>query len=242
VKGYGALMAAYATGLDIRRECPATVVDHSGTRLRIETPHGTITADAAVIAVPSSVIAGEMLRFSPNLPDKQDAADALPLGLADKLFLAIDDLDAFPVETRLIGAIDRVATGTYHLRPFGRPVIEGYFGGRLARELEAEGEEGFAQFAIDQIAERLGNHVRKHLRLIAASRWAHDPFARGSYSYARVGHADARAQLAAPVHGRLFFAGEACSRHDFSTAHGAYRTGLEAAEQVLTALSPVGSR
>jgi len=34
----------------------------------------------------------------------------------------------------------------------------------------------------------------------------------------------------------LFFAGEACSRHDFSTAHGAYRTGLDAAEQVLKAL------
>jgi len=242
VKGYGALMTAYATGLDIRRDCPATVVDHSGTRLRIETPQGTITADAAVIAVPSSIIAGEMLRFSPGLPDKQNAADALPLGLADKLFLGIHDLDAFPVETRLIGAIDRAATGTYHLRPFGRPVIEGYFGGRLARELETEGEEGFARFAIDQIAERLGNGVRKQLRLIAASRWARDPFARGSYSYARVGHADARALLAAPVDGRLFFAGEACSRHDFSTAHGAYRTGLEAAEQVLKALSPVGSR
>jgi monoamine oxidase len=241
VKGYGTLMAAYAAGLDIRPECPATLVDHSGTRLRIETPKGMITADAAVIAVPSSIIA-ETLRFCPSLPDKQEAADALPLGLADKLFLGIDDPDAFPAETRLIGATDRAATGTYHLRPFGRPVIEGYFGGRLARELEAEGEEGFARFAIDQIAERLGNDVRKHLRLITASCWAHDPFARGSYSYARVGHADARAVLAAPVDDHLFFAGEACSRHDFSTAHGAYRTGLDAAEQVLKALPPGGSQ
>jgi monoamine oxidase len=29
---------------------------------------------------------------------------------------------------------------------------------------------------------------------------------------------------------RLFFAGEACSVHHFSTAHGAYRTGIAAAE------------
>jgi monoamine oxidase len=242
VKGYGALMAAYAAGLDIRLNCPATLIDHSGTRLRIETPQGAIVADAAIVAVPSNMIAGETLRFSPRLPGKREAADALPLGLADKLFLGIDDPDAFPAETRLVGAIDRTATATYHLRPFGRPVIEGYFGGRLARDLEAEGEEGFARFAIDQIAEHLGNDVRKHLRLIAASRWAHDPFACGSYSYARVGHADARAVLAAAVNDRLFFAGEACSRHDFSTAHGAYRTGLDAAEQVLKVLSPVGSR
>lgn len=232
-KGYGTLIAAAAADLDIRQNCPATLVEHSGPRVRIETPQGTITADAAVIAVPSSIIACEMLRFSPSLADKQEAADALPLGLADKLFLRIDEPDMFPAETRLIGATDRAATGSYHLRPFGGPMIEGYFGGRLARELEAEGEEGFARFAIDQIAERLGHGVRQHLHLIAASRWAHDPFARGSYSYARVGHADARAVLAAPVDGRLLFAGEACSGHDFSTAHGAYRTGIAAAEQVI---------
>jgi monoamine oxidase len=53
------------------------------------------------------------------------------------------------------------------------------------------------------------------------------------------GHTGDRQTLAAPVDGRLFFAGEACSKHDFSTAHGAYRTGILAAEQVMAGL-PVG--
>jgi monoamine oxidase len=35
------------------------------------------------------------------------------------------------------------------------------------------------------------------------------------------------------VDDRLFFAGEACSRGDFSTAHGAWITGVSAAEQVI---------
>ena len=35
---------------------------------------------------------------------------------------------------------------------------------------------------------------------------------------------------------RLFFAGEACSRNDFSTAHGAWATGVSAAEAALVAL------
>jgi monoamine oxidase len=39
--------------------------------------------------------------------------------------------------------------------------------------------------------------------------------------------------LAAPVDDRLFFAGEACSPHFFSTAHGAYESGVTAAEQIL---------
>src|ERR1700719_4144421 len=61
--------------------------------------------------------------------------------------------------------------------------------------------------------------------------------ARGSYSYALPGHADARVTLATPLDGRVFFAGEACSRHNFTTAHGAYLTGIEAADQVI-ALRP----
>jgi len=41
--------------------------------------------------------------------------------------------------------------------------------------------------------------------------------------------------LAAPVDGRLFFAGEATSPEFFSTAHGARDSGERAAEEVLAA-------
>jgi monoamine oxidase len=71
--------------------------------------------------------------------------------------------------------------------------------------------------------------------------WKADPFARGSYSYALPGKAGCRQVLAEPVDGRLFFAGEACSRADFSTAHGAYRTGVAAAEAVIAARAGVPS-
>jgi monoamine oxidase len=164
------------------------------------------------------------------LPDKMDAAAVLPLGLADKLYLRLDQAEEFPKDSHLYGAIDRAGTGSYHLRPFGRALIECYFGGHLARDLEAGGEMAFAAFATDELASLLGGAIRKRLHPIAASAWARDPYARGSYSHALPGHADARRTLAEPVDGRLFFAGEACSVHDFSTAHGAYRSGIAAAE------------
>ena len=53
--------------------------------------------------------------------------------------------------------------------------------------------------------------------------------------YALPGRADCRATLAAAVDDRLFFAGEACSRNDFSTAHGGWLTGVAAAEQAIAA-------
>jgi len=42
--------------------------------------------------------------------------------------------------------------------------------------------------------------------------------------------------LAAPVDDRLFFAGEACSPNFFSTAHGAWLSGITAAEAALASL------
>src|SRR5262249_29360467 len=159
-------------------------------RLRIETPKGDVHARAAIIAVPSSMLARELPRFVPALPGKVDAAERLPLGLDDKFFLHVERADDLPVETRLFGALDRL-TGSYQLRPFGRPVIECYFGGSLARALEQEGGEAFAQLAIDQVAAHLGADIRKRLKPLFGSAWGRDPYAFGAYSYAGPGDAGA---------------------------------------------------
>ena len=79
----------------------------------------------------------------------------------------------------------------------------------------------------------LGSDFAKRINPIRVHRWGADPFARGSYSFALPGKADARAILARPVEDRVFFAGEACSRSDYSTAQGAFLTGVAAADQVL---------
>jgi monoamine oxidase len=131
----------------------------------------------------------------------------------------------------------RTEMGTYHLRPFGQACIEGFFGGRFAQVLEDAGDGAIAAQAIDEIVSFLGNDFRRKLTPLKESRWAHDPFARGSYSHARPGHAGKRAVLAAPVDGRIFFAGEATSPNFFSTAHGAHDSGERAAEEVIQSLS-----
>jgi monoamine oxidase len=237
VEGYGALIAALGAGLDIALDCPVQLIDHGGADVLVRTPRGDMRARAVIVTVPTDVLAGGALQFRPALPDKLDAAAALPLGLADKLFLRLDGAEEFLKDSNLYGAIDRTETAGYHVRPFGRPLIECYFGGRFARELEAEGEGAFAAFATDQLAALLGGGMRKRLHPIAASLWGRDPYALGSYSHARPGHAGARPILAAPVGDKLFFAGEACSIHDFSTAHGAFRSGVAAAEAVMATIA-----
>ncbi|MCQ8784096.1 flavin monoamine oxidase family protein [Mangrovibrevibacter kandeliae] len=233
--GYGTTIAAHAQGLDVRLGCPVTRIDHSGRRLRLETPAGVVEAERVIVTLPSTVIAEEPDLFHPALPMKVEAAAGLPLGVADKLFIALEDAQEFEPDTRAFGRTDRVETATYHLRPFGRPLIEAYFGGDFARALEAEGEAGFFAVAREELGDVFGSAFARRIRPLAASAWARDPHARGSYSFARPGQAAGRAVLAAPVDGRIFFAGEACSTHDFSTAHGAYRTGIAAADAAVEA-------
>ena len=188
-RGYGALVAAYGAACPVALDCVVTLIDHSGKRVRIETSQGTLTAAQAIVTVPTNLIADEAIRFHPPLPAKVDAARGLPLGLADKVTLALDEAEALPSEGNLRAATMRTAMGTYHLRPFGQPCIEGFFGGRFAQSLEDAGDGALAAASIDEIVSILGNDFRRKLKPLAESRWAHDPFARGSYSHALPGHA-----------------------------------------------------
>ena len=242
VEGYGATIAACGEKYPAAINCPVLRIDHHGKRLKIETQQGGITADQAIVTIPSAVLAEADNLFSPALPDKTQAAQGLPLGLADKLFLSLENAEEFEKDSRLFGATDRTATATYHLRPFGRPQIEVFFGGALAAELEQADVRAFFDFAVSELTGLLGSAFSQRVKPIHIHRWAADPFARGSYSYARPGMADCRAKLAASVNNRLFFAGEACSPGDFSTAHGGWITGVAAAEQVLSVRSLAGKR
>ena len=233
-KGYGALFAALAAALPVRLETIVRAIDHSRTTLTIATTRGDIEARAAIITAPVSIFA--QIALTPDLSGKREAAASLPMGAAEKLYFALRDAEEFPIDGHLFPRLDTIEMGSYHLRPMGRPLIEAYFGASLARHLAEAGAETMADYARGELANLLGSSFPKRLTMLAASSWARDPWARGSYSYAKPGCAEARQLLAAP-HGALFFAGEACSRARYSTAHGAYETGVEAGDQALAFLA-----
>ena len=150
-RGYGALVEAYGQQVPVALNCEVRLIDHSARRIRIETSRGTLEADKVIVTVPTNLIADSAIRFSPALPEKLDAARGLPLGLADKVTLALAEPEALPKEGNLRGATMRTEMGTYHIRPFGQPCIEGFFGGRFARALEDAGDGAIAAHSIDEI-------------------------------------------------------------------------------------------
>jgi monoamine oxidase len=163
-EGYGTAIAAHGESLPVLLDCPVLQIDHSGRRLKIETAKGTITADQLIVTLPSAVLAEKEFLFTPALPDKTAAAAGLPLGLADKLFLSLSEAEEFAPDSRLFGRTDSSATAAYNLRAMGQPLVEVYFGGSFAKELEAAGDDAFADYAISELAGLLGTDFRRRVK------------------------------------------------------------------------------
>lgn len=245
VEGYGALIERLGHGLPVVMHCAVQRIDRRGPTLKIETTRGALEARACVTTLPTSVLAAEGVRFEPPLPDLIEAAAGAPLGLASKLHMAVAGAEDFPPDSQLWGRTDTASTGGYHLRPFGRPMIEGYFGGELACGLEAEGEVAFFDFAATELSNLLGSSFRKRLEPVSMSMWGIDPWSKGAYSHVLPGQGDpatgARARLRRPAEDRIFVAGEATCPDFYGTAHGAWMEGERAAREAL-ALLGVGVR
>ena len=93
------------------------------------------------------------------------------------------------------------------------------------------------QFALGELETIFaGDAPRKHLEESYVMDWKEQPHIGGLYSYIGMKERpDDRAELSAPVGGKLFFAGEAAeTTGNHGTVHGALESGLRAAREVLS--------
>jgi len=240
-QGLGTLIQRLGDGLPVRLGCPAERIDSGGGPVRIDTPRGRVAARAAIVTVSTgSMDEGSRLAFRPRLPDwKRQALRDVPMGRAEKIALRFEDdaLDALP-ENCYLSIFDENGVFGFHARPFGRPLAIAYTGGDLARAVADWSEAEAVDFALERLCAALGNGMLHHFVRGTRTAWGRDPWIAGAYSAARPGRHAQRTVLARPVDGRLFFAGEATVNDCFATAHGAWLSGLRAAEEASAAIDP----
>jgi monoamine oxidase len=232
-RGLGTLVAHYAKGVEVKLRTPVTRIRWGGRGVAAETAAGLVSARVAVVALPSATIAEGSVIFSPHLPaEVLQAHHDLPLGILEKVALRFKR-NVFPSEATEFLQLKRDdGRGLgYRTRHGGENVCIAFAPGRLARDLEARGEQATIAAALDELTAMLGGDVRKHFDEGAATAWASDPYARGAYSYCVPGRYGARALLTRPVGGRIVFAGEHTEQAAYGTVHGAYRSGLRAAAE-----------
>ncbi|GAA3756567.1 flavin monoamine oxidase family protein [Terriglobus aquaticus] len=116
-------------------------------------------------------------------------------------------------------------------------VLTAWTGGPHAEAFAALDEHAIAHLACSQLAKIFGlerEAVLSELRSHHLHDWTRDPLFCGAYSWVPVGSVDASAKMCEPVEGTLYFAGEHTDvTGHWGTVHGAMRSGLRAAQQVL---------
>ncbi len=235
--GYGQLTDHLARGTDVRLGHRVTAVEHSGDRVNVRTDgHGTFTADQVLLTLPLGVLQADTVTFAPALPAaKRRVVDSMGMGVYDKLYLRFaeafwDDSEVIRVEDTPHGAF----ANWFDLRHVtGAPVLAALHGGPVARRLEGLDDAAVVGEALAVLRGVYGEKATDPLSY-RRTRWAADPWARGSYSFPAVGFEPGDHDiLAEPVGDRLYFAGEATSADHSSTVHGALLSGLREARRIL---------
>jgi len=233
VGGFGNLVARLAEGTELTTVCTVSRIDHArADAVRIETSRGDIEARAVILTVSTGVLR-DSIAFDPRLPGwKRAAIEDLPMGSCNKVALRFErDVfgglrDCLVLPQR--GAVEAVE---FVLRPDGRDIAVCLVNGPFGRDLAGAGGDAMRDYALERLCEIFGSAVRG---AVAPERvcvdWDRDPCARGSFSAALPGGADAREALALPVDDRIYFAGEATHPHFMGDVHGAWLSGIDAVE------------
>lgn len=236
-EGYDRLTDHLASGLDIRLRCRVRRVRWSSGRVAVETAatpergggaNGEMhDAAAMVVTVPPSVLHDGSITFAPDLdPQKRRAAASIPIGPLIRFAGHLSE----PAPNG--GWVLVLHGGWWSVRP-GSRVVTGWIGGPPAARMSGAP----ADVLLDGLRPALRWIDTKRFDEIAVADWGSDPFSRGGYSYPAVGALEAPDALRQPVERTIFFAGEAtCGDVHPATVHGAYESGIRAADEVMGVL------
>ncbi|XP_024977576.1 probable polyamine oxidase 4 [Cynara cardunculus var. scolymus] len=232
VEGYYPVLKALSKDIDIRLNHRVTRISNGPNEVMVTIEGGRkFVADAAIITVPIGVLKANLIEFEPKLPEwKVSAISDLGMGNENKIALRFDNV--FWPNVELLGT---VAPTSYSCGYFlnlhkatGHPVLVYMAAGRFAYDLEKLSEEAAANFAMLQLKKMFPEATEPVQYLV--SKWGTDPNSLGCYSYDVVGKpTDIYDRLRAPL-GNLFFGGEAVSMENQGSVHGAYSSGVTAAE------------
>jgi monoamine oxidase len=117
--------------------------------------------------------------------------------------------------------------------PLRAPLLSAWAGGPKAARLSGKSTQLLVRAAARSVQALFGKVARGQLAAAYAQDWRADPYARGGYSYVRVNGEGAREELAAPIAGTIFFAGEATDSEEAGTVAGALRSGIRAAREAM---------
>jgi monoamine oxidase len=236
-QGFKVIPELLAQGLQIELGQVVKEIQWQRSPVRVITQKTEFIADHVVVTLPLGVLQAKSVRFSPELPrSKQNAIAKLGMGVLNKCYLRFPDAfwsaDADWLE--YVSARHGEWTEWVSFKQAANmPILLGFNAADRGRAIEAWSDEQIVASAMQTLRTIYGASIPEPIDY-QMTRWASDPFSLGSYSYNPVGAVPKmRQELAEPLARSVFFAGEASNKNYFGTAHGAYLSGLRAAQEIL---------
>jgi monoamine oxidase len=202
-------------------------------------------APHAVVTLPLAVLQRGKVKIAPPPGQVLETVQRLRMGQAQRFTLLFaekfwEGLPPQPAlkEMSFLFAFTEMPPVWWTAHPEAGNTITGWVGGPRSAALTGLDAKTLGDKACTTLARIFG--LRKQtihglLKGCYTHDWQHDRFSLGAYSYVAIGGLDASRQMSEPVADTLFFAGEHTdiSGH-WGTVHAAMRSGLRAAEQVLS--------
>jgi monoamine oxidase len=235
--GYSQLFEKLATVFDVRLNTRVQTIDASAKEIRVQTDGGVLEFDRVVVTLPHAILARRGVQFSPDLPDwKYQAIDAIGSGAADKIALEFDS-PFWDMNQQFFG-IRRAGLGDVEIflnagRYSKKAVLVGFVFGNESRRTAMNANGGLGDGIMNALRKAFGADVPEPRRVVLTD-WSGDEFSRAPFAIPVVGstrqHFDA---LAKPIGSRIYFAGEHTIFDYRASVHGAWISGLRAAQEIM---------
>ena len=242
-KTFGNLIKLWGKDTRVSFNTKVKLINSEKPFIKLETSKGNIITKKVILTVSTGVLSSKDITFRPPLPeDTIKAISNLPMGTLNKIGLSFDQQffsskdQGWYVSWRDDEIRAKKKIGSFHLLTDGPKNAVVFAGGKHGKWLEEQGPDTMLDYAISILEDVFGKACIKKIQNSITTAWTLDPFTRGSYSYAIPGESSSRGKLSNTIEKKLYFAGEATESNHYGTAHGAYFSGVKAANKILADL------
>ena len=241
--GLANLIDKWANGVNYILNTPVTKINWEKDYIEIYTLSKKYICKSVLLTVSNGILQNQDITFIPPLPNyKIKAIHNLPMGILNKIGILFkhgtfkeNDVGWYVASTDKYDK-DKHQIISFEIRKREKEHMIFFFGGEKGFEVENFPDK-YYKLVTSFIKNQFGNPIENNIVEIIHTSWGKDPFTKGSYSFALPGHSSERELLKKSLEKKVYFAGEATIKSYYGTCHGAYISGMNAANEIISELS-----
>nr|MBP6314768.1 NAD(P)/FAD-dependent oxidoreductase [Chitinophagaceae bacterium] len=238
--GFDTIPKYLANGLNIQLNQRVSKIDYSSSKIKITHNGLEREADYVLVSVPLGVLKANSIQFTPALPiAKQTAIQKIGMNCVNKFLLTWNlpfwDNTQYIVYTPNIKDRFNYFVNVNKYNPSANALMTFAYA-EYARQSETLSDAQIISEIMVHLKDIYGNGIPNPTNMVR-TKWQSNENSFGAYSYTAIEtemrHFD---DLAEAIDDALFFAGEHTNADYFSTAHGAYLSGIREADKIIQLL------